>query len=431
MVILTKRKNGLFEEGIMNNRLNKDVTMFQIDGISILGNFQNGAVIGLDKEGEEYILMNQDMNEPDMNELDNINSTITELKEALWELDFYQDKKENELDAAYVHVTDNCNLHCLGCYSFVDKRNEKEDLSKEDYFHILYSLKEAGIKKLVISGGEPFLRKDLSEILRYGKEECQISYITVITNGTLDFKVYESSIPYLDEINISIDGFDQDTCFIRDEGIMPKVINTIQKFKEQIIVNLIITLHKKNMIYMENYMALASYLGVNYSFSIFTVEPDNILFQDYILSNDDLIFVEKKLMVLNGEVSLQDFPVDGFNLVCRKKCEAGNKLVSIAADGTVYPCHMLHKDQFALGNALKLSMKEIIYTKENPFQELSVDDFQGCNNCNYKYLCGGGCRGRSYLYYSDINKKDSYCTMIHNYYSDVMANIAAMVENKQ
>lgn len=409
----------------MHNLLNKDVELFQIDGISILGNFQNGAVIGLDEEGKEYILNNQAHTEEEGK-----NGTIAELREALQELDFYQDRADKEIDAAYLHVTDKCNLHCLGCYSFVDMRNEKEDLRKEDCFQILSSLKDAGIKKLVISGGEPFLRKDLWEILKYGKEECHIQYITVITNGTLDFKAYEASLSYMDEINVSVDGFSPDTGFIRDEGIMPKVIESIKKFSEHLKVNLIITLHKRNMEYMEDYMEFAGYLGVNYSFSIFTAEPDNILFQDYILSDGDLLFVEKKLMELNGEVTLQDFPVDGFNLVCRKKCEAGNKLISIAADGTVYPCHMLHKDRFALGNALRRSIKEIVFSKENPFQELSVDKMHGCRNCNYKYLCGGGCRGRSYLYYSVLEEKDTYCTMIKNYYADVMANIAAMTENK-
>ncbi len=409
----------------MHNYLNKDVELFQIDGISILGNFQNGAVIGLDEEGKDYILNNQMVDETKV-----ISSNIAELREALLELDFYQHKTEKEIDAAYLHVTDRCNLHCLGCYSFVDSRNEKKDLSTNDFFYILLSLREAGIKKLVISGGEPFLRRDLGEILRYGKEVCNIQYITVITNGTLDFSLYESSIPYMDEINVSVDGFNKDTEFIRDKGIMPKVIETIKKLKVRLTVNLIVTLHKKNKDYMEDYRAFAAYLGVNYSFSIFTAEPENEMFRDYVLTDEDLFSIEKKLMDLNGEVSLQDFPVDGFNLVCRKKCEAGNKLISIAADGTVYPCHMLHKEQFALGNVLRQSISDIVFREGNPFQHLSVDKMKGCRNCNYKYLCGGGCRGRSYLYYSVLDEKDAYCTMIKNYYSDIMENIAAAAENK-
>lgn len=411
---------------LLDLRLNKDVKLFQIDGISILGNFQNGAVIGLDEEGIDYITSGITNNEYDTKITAN-----QELMEALFELDYYNDNVKNELDAAYLHVTDRCNLHCLGCYSYVEKRNSRSDLSTLDFYHILQALKEVGVKKLVISGGEPFLREDLWDILRYGKEECKIQYITVITNGTLDFKVYEAAIPYMDEVNISIDGYNEESCFIRDEGIMPKVIHTIKNFSQKLNVNLIVTLHKKNIKYMENYRSLALDLGVNYSFSIFTVEPNNKMFQDYILSNDDLILVEKTLMELNGEVTLRDFPVDGFNLVCRRKCEAGNKLISIAADGTVYPCHMLHQNEFALGNALELSLRSIIFNKNNPFQTLTVEEFQNCKSCNYKYLCGGGCRGRSYLYYQSITHRDAYCTMIKNYYSDVMSNIAAMIEVKQ
>ena len=32
--------------------LNNDVQVFKIDGVDILGNFQNGAVIGLDEKGK-------------------------------------------------------------------------------------------------------------------------------------------------------------------------------------------------------------------------------------------------------------------------------------------------------------------------------------------------------------------------------------------
>lgn len=403
---------------------NKKVKTFQVDKINMIGNFQNGAIVGLNNDGKRYV---EDIKKKRRGQI--TNDSIQELEDALLELNFYQDRKEKTIDAAYVHVTDNCNLHCLGCYSFVDKRNDQYDLSKEAFFKIFRSLKEAGVKQVVISGGEPFLRDDLYEIVRYAKEFCQIEYITVITNGTLEWDRYENTIPYLDEINISVDGYNSDISYIRDKGIMPKVINTIKRFKDLVNTNLIITLHKKNIDHMKDYMNFSNKLGVKYSFSIFTVNPNNEAFKDFMLTDLDLIQIERNLMELDNEVEVRDFPVTGMNLVCRERCEAGNKLISISADGTIYPCHMLHERELALGNATKSSIYEIVFSKENEFQKIHVDEMNHCNSCNYKYLCGGGCRGRSYLYYSSLYEKDAYCTLIKNYYEDVMESIATMIEN--
>ena len=60
-----------------------------------------------------------------------------------------------------VHVTNHCNFRCQHC--FVDFETNKRDLPKETYFALA---KEAGtLFWLDIGGGEPFIRKDLAEIV--------------------------------------------------------------------------------------------------------------------------------------------------------------------------------------------------------------------------------------------------------------------------
>jgi len=128
-------------------------------------------------------------------------------------------------------------------------------------------------------------------------------------------------------------------------------------------------------------------------------------------------------MELNIDASIEDIPIGGEAILCRSRCEAGNKLISIDARGDVYPCHMLHKKELLLGNSLKQEIRDIVFSETNPFQNLHVDNFEDCSECKYKYLCGGGCRGRSYLRYGNINQKDAYCAMIFNYYKDLMIEV--------
>ena len=174
------------------------------------------------------------------------------------------------MDSAYLHVNDRCILHCIGCYSYVENRNNKKELSYEEICNILKKLKESGVKGIVISGGEPFLRDDMGKICRYIKEELRIEKLCTITNGTLDIDRYASAIDYIDEFNISIDGYNEQVQYIRDKGIMPLVLSNINRIKELTPnINLIVTLHKKNYKDMGKYNELAEGLGVSYSFSIF------------------------------------------------------------------------------------------------------------------------------------------------------------------
>ena len=239
----------------------------------------------------------------------------------------------------------------------------------------------------------------------------------------MDIERYYPVLRYIDQLNISIDGYSEKTYFIRDKGIMPKVLDTVKCLKNLIEINMIVTLHRKNMKYMKEYNELAKKLGVRFSFSIFTVDETNPLFNEYVLSDMDLIEIEKQLMELNVDASIEDTPIGGEAILCRSRCEAGNKLISIDARGDVYPCHMLHRKELVLGNSLKQEIRDIVFSETNPFQNLNVDNFDDCGECKYKYLCGGGCRGRSYLRYGNISQKDAYCAMIFNYYKDLMIEV--------
>lgn len=72
-------------------------------------------------------------------------------------------------------------------------------------------------------------------------------------------------------------------------------------------------------------------------------------------------------------------------------------MISIGADGAVYPCHMLHIADLKLGNILEKELSKIVFSSNNPFLNLDVNHIDGCQECKYGNFCGGGCRARSYL----------------------------------
>lgn len=94
-------------------------------------------------------------------------------------------------------LTFRCNLRCAHCYCNLpanDKDAADKELATDEVFNILDQIAEAGCLWLLITGGEPLLRKDLLEIYAYAKKKGFI--ITLFTNGTL---MTSELADYLDE----------------------------------------------------------------------------------------------------------------------------------------------------------------------------------------------------------------------------------------
>ena len=73
-----------------------------------------------------------------------------------------------------------CNLKCMHCYAAGQQLSDEEELSTEDWKKIIDKCREAGIPQLTFTGGEPTMREDLIELIKYSRW-----FITRLnTNGT-------------------------------------------------------------------------------------------------------------------------------------------------------------------------------------------------------------------------------------------------------
>lgn len=75
----------------------------------------------------------------------------------------------------------NCNQKCLHCYACGQKQAEVKELSTTDWKKIIDKCKLVGIPQLTFTGGEPTLRSDLAELIKYS----QWFVTRVNTNGVL------------------------------------------------------------------------------------------------------------------------------------------------------------------------------------------------------------------------------------------------------
>ena len=99
-----------------------------------------------------------------------------------------------------------CNLMCKHCYSISGDVDFPGELSAEQVFSVMDDLKGFKVPVLILSGGEPLMRRDIFDISRRAKEMG--FYVGLSTNGTL-ISVHNieeiASIGY-DYVGISLDG---------------------------------------------------------------------------------------------------------------------------------------------------------------------------------------------------------------------------------
>ena len=127
-------------------------------------------------------------------------------------------------------VTDRCNLRCSYCmpHNGLDWLPRKDLMSYEEMLRICSLMAQMGIEKVRITGGEPFVRKDLIIFLESLVQIEGIKEVSITTNGVLT----ADYIPYLknlgiNSINLSLDTLDRNRFFSitrRDE--LPAVMNT-------------------------------------------------------------------------------------------------------------------------------------------------------------------------------------------------------------
>lgn len=142
------------------------------------------------------------------------------------------DNHGRTVDYVRLAVTDRCNLRCTYCMpehfnQFIHKTGL---LTYEELDRLMAILSSLGVKKLRLTGGEPFVRKDLMEFIENLASKAYFEQITLTTNGVL-------TLPYVERlkaagvknINLSLDTLNRENfarITRRDE--LPKVIETLE-----------------------------------------------------------------------------------------------------------------------------------------------------------------------------------------------------------
>ena len=124
-----------------------------------------------------------------------------------------KDRWGREIDYMRIAVTDRCNLRCSYCMPAegIDLAQRSALLSFEEYLELISQAVELGIKKIRITGGEPFVRKDIQTLLQGISNLQGLDSWHITTNGVL-LKPHLSLLKDLGigSVNLSLDSLRAD-----------------------------------------------------------------------------------------------------------------------------------------------------------------------------------------------------------------------------
>jgi len=127
-----------------------------------------------------------------------------------------------------------CNLTCKHCYSISADTDFKGELSTNEVFAVMDDLKAFRVPVLILSGGEPLMRRDIFDIARRSK--AMGFYTALSSNGTLidDTNIDAIADIGFDYVGISLDGIaETHDRFRRKEGAFAASMRGIRLCQER------------------------------------------------------------------------------------------------------------------------------------------------------------------------------------------------------
>ncbi|GGU05201.1 radical SAM protein [Sulfodiicoccus acidiphilus] len=157
-----------------------------------------------------------------------------------------------------------CNLKCRMCPFW--RRKDEKLLSLQEEVRMMNALADAGVLFMGFEGGEPFLRRDLPEVLRESHERFHTS---LVTNGVMLKERFPEVRRYLENLFVSLDGIGEVHDKIRGvEGAFKKTVEGIRMAKDYVETTVNVTLGSDNLHQATEMVRLVEELGVSVSFQV-------------------------------------------------------------------------------------------------------------------------------------------------------------------
>lgn len=338
--------------------------------------------------------------------------------------------KWEKLHQLYLHLTHECNLRCKHCYANADLPL-KNEMTTPEYIRLIREFVELGGEQLILTGGEPFLRRSLLyQILPVAKDYGLKTFVE--SNGTLITRNDAAFCKKHDaKVGVSLDGVNKNSHqYIRGAGTFNRSVESIKILAQNGVRTTIgMTLMSHNVEEAKKMVLLAEKLGAAaVSYSVLRVTGRSKKNPELAVPIEKLVSAFREARKTGIEVGvktgLEDIFSEAEGLQKRSSCGVGVGLISVASDGNVYPCNMFQAEGMQVGNVKEQSLGKIWKSDAlKVFREFTVLDIPECRECELRFMCSN-CPGDSYSAYKNIKKPSPLCSLYKALYWDIITGLA-------
>ena len=353
----------------------------------------------------------------------------------------------HKLNELWLYYTMACNLRCKHCLVSAGKGLKKE-LSNDEFKKIVDESIKLGVKRFYITGGEPFIKDGIFDLIKYITKTKRRELI-ILTNATLFDDKKIAALKKLVSpkliLQVSLEGPKAEIHDkLRGKGSFDKAVDGIKKLISIGITPVISTaVSKLNENDIQKTSRFLSKLGI---------QEHNLLWMhakgrgannvsNLFVSAENIARTMKKVKKTYKEQEIIFDNIESLKVRVRAKRGRKNDLcnncyekICVNSDGHVYPCGSLNGDKyFDAGSVRKKSLKDI-WLNSKAMKKGRANSLQNkaeCRECYLRYFCGGGCTSHSY-YASEVDTGkgsvtalDPYCATYKALFEDVIWELAA------
>lgn len=142
-----------------------------------------------------------------------------------------KDRFGREIDYLRISVTDRCNLRCRYCMpqEGVSSVGHENILRFDEILQLVKIFCAKGIKNVRITGGEPLVRRNVTQLVREIKQLGEIEKLSMTTNAVLLSEYLEElQAAGLDAVNISLDTINPERYRFLTGGELAPVLEAIE-----------------------------------------------------------------------------------------------------------------------------------------------------------------------------------------------------------
>jgi SynChlorMet cassette radical SAM/SPASM protein ScmF len=329
-------------------------------------------------------------------------------------------EKHYPLNQIYFYLTEGCNLACRHCWIAPKLQTEDRSypvLSADLFKSIVEQGKPLGLSGVKLSGGEPLIHPQISDILEHMKSEDLD--LTVETNGVLCTPEIAQQIAACKNpfVSVSLDGANAETHeWVRGvPGCFEAALNGVRHLvKVGIRPQIIMSIMRRNKDQMEPMVRLAESLGAE-SVKFNLIQPiargENLHKSGDTLTIEELVdlgsWVENGLSDSTDLSVFYDHP-SAFRPLGKMFGQDGDGcstcgifgILGVLADGSYALCGIgEHVPELVFGRAAENRLEEVWKRTDvlNELREGLAERLEGiCGDCLMKNVCLGSCVAQNY-----------------------------------